>query len=927
MAVSWSDIQKRAEQFALDYKDAKDEDRDAKPFWQNLMTVFGVEARSIGAFEERVRVYERPGVARIDYFAPRKFLIEHKSRGKDLDAAYRQALDYFDALPRELKPRYIIVSDFARIQVHDLEADAGNKTTEFTLEELPNHIRALAFFTDEEVREYKPEEHIDVKAVRVIGKLYDALKMSNYTPDHLPRLLTRLVFCFFADDIGIFEKNSMRRYLEDNTKADGSDIGDKLNNIFSVLDTPDGSGGSKNLRQKGMDDTLAALPYVNGGMFAGSVNVVFGSREVREMILQCLAFDWSYVSPAIFGSMFQSVLNEKERHDLGAHYTSETNILKVINGLFLEDIQAELESAGTAKAKLDALWERIAGITLLDPACGCGNFLVVAFRELRAIENEIIRRIYGKESKLALAHATSHARLDLGEVDLQKISKLSIERMFGIEIEPFPVEVAKLSLWLVDHKMNIELGRIFGKVLRKLPLKEQPHIVCDNALRMDWESVVPKEKLTYILGNPPFIGSKVMNDDQRAELAEIFGKGGGVLDYVSGWYLKAARLIQGTNIDVAFVSTNSITQGEQVGILWKEMIEKYGVKISFAHRTFKWSNEAPGKAAVYCVIIGFGLHEPDQPKIYEYADVRGEPHEVKARHINPYLVDAPDVFIISRSKPICGVPDMGIGNKPIDDGLYLFTTEEKTAFIKQEPDAKIFFRRWLGSDEFLNGWERWCLWLGEAKPEELKRMPEVMRRIEGVRLFRSMSKSAPTRKLAETPTRFHVENIQKRDYLLIPRVSSERRLYVPIGFMSPDTLSSDSVHIIPNATLYHFGVLESEMHMAWMRAVCGRLESRYRYSKDIVYNNFPWPEEPTDAQKKAVEDAAQAVLDARRAHQGATLADLYDPNTMPKDLLDAHHKLDRAVDACYGKSNFKSEPERLEFLFEQYKRIIQRIGH
>jgi len=923
MAVNWKNIQDEVEKFIFAYKDAKDEDRDAKSFWKDLMTCYGVEARSVGAFEERVKVYGKPGVGKIDYFAPRKFLIEQKSRGRDLDDAFRQALDYFDALSDDMKPRYIIVSDFARIRVYDFESQNSDKMTEFALNDLSTHVRELAFFADEDVRIYKQEEHIDVRAVRVIGKLHDALKVSNYKPEHLPRLLTRLVFCFFADDIGIFEKNAMRRYLEENTKSDGGDIGNKLSNIFDVLDTPDGTSGSNNERQAGMDDTLKSLPWVNGGMFKGHVDVVFGSKDIRDMVLKCMEFDWSAVSPAIFGSMFQSVMNEKERHDLGAHYTSETNILKVINGLFLEELKHELEVAATNKERLNALWEKIAHITLLDPACGCGNFLVIAYRELREIENEIIRRIHGREDKRGAAHTGMHGRLDLGGFDLAKISKLSVERMYGIEIDSFPAEIAKLSLWLVDHKMNMELGKIFGKPLRKLPLTEAPNIVQGNALRLDWEGVLPKEKLTHILGNPPFLGSKVMSDEQRAEIAELFGgaKGTGVLDYVTGWYIKAAKFIKGTDITVAFVSTNSITQGEQVGILWRELMAVIGIHIRFAHRTFRWSNEATGKAAVYCVIIGFSNKYSGIKKIYAYDDIAGEPEPEVVENINPYLVDAANVLIPSRSKPICDVPEIGIGNKPIDGGLYLFTPEEKAAFLKAEPKAEMFFHRWIGSEEFLNGIERWCLWLGFAKPEELKAMPEVMRRIEGVRQYRSISKSEPTRKLADKPTRFHVENMPKGNYLVVPKVSSERRVYIPIGFEEPTTLASDLVFIVPDATLYHFGVLESEMHMAWTRAICGRLESRYRYSKDIVYNNFPWPESPSEAQKKTVEDAAQDVLDTRAKYPNATLADLYDPNTMPTDLLKAHHALDRAVDACYGKKSFKSEPERLEFLFERYKTL------
>lgn len=915
--INWRDVQERAVEFAFRYADARDEDRDKQSFWKDLLALYGVDPRQIGAFEERVRIHGRPGVGKIDYFAPHKFIIEHKSKGKDLEEAFEQAMDYFDALPVTIRPRWIIVSDFARVRVYDLESPVENRVNEFELGELAKHVQVLAFFSDEDVRVYKPEGVIDVKAVRAIGKLYEALRLSNYPPEHISPLLTRLVFLFFADDTGIFEQNVIRAFFEENTKPDGSDIGNHLSSIFQVLDTP------PERRQNTLVAALDNLPYVNGGLFKEVLPVVFASRAVRDTIITCSSFDWSQVSPAIFGSMFQSVMDEKQRHDLGAHYTSEKNILKVIGPLFLDALHEELQASKTNKEKLVALQERLAGITLLDPACGCGNFLVIAYRELRTIENEIIARLYGREDKKGFAHVATHTRLDLGEVDLKKLSKLSVERMYGIEIEAFPAEVAKLSLWLTDHLMNVELGKIFGKPLTKLPLTEAPHIVCGNALTLDWETVVSKDKLTHILGNPPFVGSKVMSDEQRAEITTLFEnvRGSGTLDFVTGWYIKAARYIQDTDISCAFVSTNSITQGEQVAVLWKSL-HKLGLKITFAHRTFKWSNEATGKAAVYCVIIGFDRGQQKDHRLFEYQDIRGDAIEVKAKYINAYLVDGPDVLIENRSKPLCDVPEIGIGNKPIDGGMYLFTPEERDAFIAKEPSSQRFFRRWIGSDEFINGYERWCLWLGDAQPDELRAMPEVMRRIEAVRQFRLMSRSEPTRKLADTPTHFHVENIPNENYLVIPETSSENRHYIPIGFINPETLSSNALKIMPGANLWHFGVLESEMHMAWMRAVCGRLESRYRYSKDIVYNNFPWPENPTDTQKKAVEDAAQVVLDVRAKYPNATLADLYDRNSMPPDLLAAHHTLDRAVDACYGKKIFKSEPERLEFLFERYEVLV-----
>lgn len=910
--LNWRDVQEQAELFIPKYQDAKDEDRDAKPFWKDLLKIYNIDARQIGAFEERVRIHGRPGVAKIDYFAPGKFIIEHKSRGKNLDVAYKQALDYFDALPKTEQPRFIVVSDFARIRVYDLEASEEKRITEFALEELPKRVStSLAFFADEEVRVFKPEEPIDVKAVRAIGKLHLALKTSNYTEEHLSPLLTRIVFCCFADDTGIFERDVLRQYLEENTKEDGSDIGSQLSAIFNILNTP------VEQRQSNIHSALENLPYVNGGLFSDRLNVVFANREIRETLLAAMAFDWSKVSPAIFGSMFQSVMDEQERHDLGAHYTSEKNIMKVIGPLFLDTLHDELDAAKTSKEKLEKLWEKVSSVTLLDPACGCGNFLVVAYRELRHIENEIIARLYKKDAQKVTKGGAMVLPMD---VDTKKISRMSVERMYGIEIDPFPAEVAKLSLWLMDHQMNMELGALFGKPLRKLPLTEAPHIVQGNALLLDWEEVVPKEKLSYILGNPPFLGARVMSVEQKADMVHVFGKAKGLreLDFVTAWYKKAAEYIQSTSVECAFVSTNSISQGEQVAILWN-VLKDFDIHIRFAHRTFKWSNEATGKAAVYCVIIGFGRGvSPQEARLFHYENVRGEASEEMVEHINGYLVAAPDALIDSRKKPLADVPEAVFGSMPNDGGNFIFnSTEEKDQFLVEEPAAEPYIRKLVGAKEFLQGGQRWCLWLKDASPETLRAIPGVMRRVEAVKLLRSMSPRAGTKKLADTPYLWGEDRQPNVRYILIPRVSSEQRHYIPMGFFSPEQVAGDTCIIVPNATLYHFGVLESEMHMAWMRSVAGRLKSDYRYSKDIVYNNFPWPEADS-TQKESIEAAAQAVLDARGLFPDATLADLYDPNTMPQELLKAHHKLDRVVDICYGKA-FNSEPERLELLFDLYK--------
>jgi hypothetical protein len=600
-------------------------------------------------------------------------------------------------------------------------------------------------------------------------------------------------------------------------------------------------------------------------------------------------------------------MDARARRNLGAHYTSEANILKLIKPLFLDELRAEFERVKGNKTRLLEFHQKLRRLSFLDPACGCGNFLVITYRELRLLELDVLRA----------AH-TSGQRV----LDIHRMIELNVDQFHGIEIEEFPAQIAQVALWLVDHQMNQKVAEEFGMYFARIPLVTTPRIHCGNALTTDWNTVLPAQRCSYVLGNPPFVGSKLLDDQQRRDMTHVVGDipNSGTLDLVAAWYVLAARYARGTGVCCALVSTNSIAQGEQPGILWNWLLGQ-GIKIAFAHRTFRWSNEARGMAAVHCVIIGFGFNEPERRTIFEYDDIRGEPHAVTARNINPYLVDAPDVTLPSRSRPICDVPEIGIGNKPIDDGNYLFTTAERDAFVELEPQARSLFRRWLGADEFINGYERWCLWLGDCPPDVLRRMPEAVKRIEAVRQFRLASKSEPTRRLAQTPTRFHVENIPDDNYLAIAKVSSERRSFVPMGYLPPSTLASDLLFVAPHATRYHFGVLSSTMHNAWVRYTCGRLESRYRYSAGIVYNNFPWPESPSDKQRAAIEAAAQGVLDARAQFPQSSLADLYDPLTMPPALVKAHQVLDAAVDAAYGRRSFRNDAERVAFLFERYQAI------
>ncbi len=916
--LTWNEMRDRATIFARAWRDETREMGEYQTFWNEFFDIFGIKRRSVAIYQQQV---EKLGGGRgfIDLFQPGKLIAEHKSAGKDLDEAFMQAIEYSAALPEDIRPRYLIITDYASMRLCDLEGENGKtEKYEFPLSDLPKHIRHFAFIPGYEVRKYREQDPVNRKAVRVVVNLYQTLAKSNYPREHLGHLLVRLVFCYFADDAGIFPPGEpFRYYLALGSSEEGNDFGARLDAVFSTLNTPE------ERRQTTLDERLAELPYVNGGLFAGYLPVVFFNREMRRAVLDACEFNWSAVSPEIFGSMFQFVLETDPgdtRHDFGAHYTSEKNILKVIDGLFMDELRTELSTAGKNAVKLNALWEKIARITLLDPACGCGNFLVVAYRELRHLELEILKCLHPK-----IASQVEGGGQTALPIDIRHLSKLSVERMYGIELLHFPAEIAKLSLWLTDHLANIELGDYFGVPFVKLPLTESPHIKEGNALTLDWESIVPKENLSYILGNPPFISKQDRDANQKSDIELVFGKlkGAGELDYVTAWYEKAAKYMQGTNIKTAFVSTNSIAQGEQTGILWPELFRQ-GVKIFFAHRTFKWSNEAPGKAAVFCVIIGFSLQEPEHRYLFDYVDPAGEPHGIEAKNINPYLVDAPDIVVTARRKPLSDVPPAVFGSMPNDTGQFLFEdATEKDAFIAQEPGAAKFIRPLLSAKEYLQGGLRYCLWLKDASPEELRALPLVMRRVETVRMNRETSSRAATKALAETPYLFGEDRQPTTDYILIPRVSSERRRYVPMGFFSSENIAGDTCIIIPNATLYHLGVLQSEMHMTWMRSVCGRLESRYRYSNELVYNNFPWPENMSDEKKKAVEEAAQAVLDARLAHPNATLADLYDPLSVPKDLLDAHHALDRAVDRAYSITKpFPSESARLEFLFEKYQALI-----
>jgi len=894
MALSWNEIKDRALKFSNEWASETRERAEKDSFWNDFFEVFGISRRRVATFEEPVKkLGDNQGF--IDLFWKGTLLVEHKSKGKNLDKAFEQATDYFPGLKEHELPKYILVSDFERIKLFDLDERTEH---EFHISEFYKNVKLFGFIAGYQKRTFKEEDPVNIKAAELMGKLHDQLKEFGYEGHPLEVYLVRLLFVLFADDTGIFEKDIFKEFIAQKTNEDGSDLGALLAQFFQVLNTPNEK------RLKNLDEHLSQFPYVNGGLFEEFLPIAAFNSKMRAILLKASALDWGKISPAIFGSLFQSVMNPEERRNLGAHYTSEKNILKLIKPLFLDELRAEFEKVRSSKPKLKEFHKKLSTLKFLDPACGSGNFLIITYRELRQLEIDILRELYKTGETV---------------IDISHIIWLDVDQFYGIEYNEFASKIAEVAMWLIDHQMNMKISEKFGQYFVRLPLKKSAKIVNANALTTDWESIVSKSELSYILGNPPFIGSKLLNKSQRTEMSVIFDnvKNGKILDYVSAWYLKASQYIENTQIVTGFVSTNSITQGEQVSVLWGELLNRYKTKIHFAHTTFKWSNEAKGKAAVYCVIIGFANFDTSKKKLFTYSDIKGEPDELIVKNINPYLANAEDLVITRQSKPINDVPKMAFGNMPLDGGNLLFTPEEKEAFIKVEPNSEKFFLPLISAREFLNNKERWCLWLENINPQDLRALPKVLERVEAVKQFRLASVAESTRKHALTPSLFRDRN-KPDTFIVVPRVSSENRKYIPMGFFDKNSIVSDTMLSIPNGTLYNFGVLMSEMHMAWVKYTCGRLKSDFRYSKDLVYNNYPWANEPSDKNIKKVEEKAQKVLDVRREFTDSSLADLYHQLSMPPKLAKAHQELDKAADLCYRPQAFTTENARIEFLFDLY---------
>lgn len=923
IAVSWNEIRDRALRFSLEWANATDEERDKQTFWNEFFEVFGVPRKSVATFEKAVAT-ARGSHGFIDLFWRGVLLVEHKSAGQRLSKAESQAFDYIAELTRaglhDEVPRYVIVSDFQRIVLFDLEPggaeallpeseDRRLRVVDFPLSEFPARVREFAFIKGETPLHLNPEDPANLRATQLLADLHDALTDSGFTGHALERVLVRILFCLFAEDTGIFDVPSGFTALVERTREDGSDLGLWLAQLFQVLNTPEDK------RQTSLDEDLAAFPYVNGALFEENLPFVSFTSAHRTALLRCTRFHWARISPAVFGSLFQGVLDARERRQAGAHYTSERDIMKVIRGLFLDELRAELDAALADRStrRVDRLREfqkKLRRLRFFDPACGCGNFLILAYRELRRLEQEALIAIHTVRGQIAQA-------LDVGQLSI-----VDVDQFYGLEIAEWPVRIAEVGLWLADHQANQELAAALGQSFRRLPLKASPTLRVADALRTDWKAFLPPSDDVFVLGNPPFVGHQWRTAEQQADMALVWGKEGrfGRLDYVTAWYRLAAHYIEGTRARCAFVSTNSICQGEQTGTLWSDLLAR-GIKIHFAHRTFTWESEARGKAHVHVVIVGFGDFNIPTKRLYDYeGDPTGRsPAITECSNINPYLIAAPDVILPSRTSPRPGLPRMTKGSQPTDGGHLILSSAERDALLRAEPGVAQWLRPYIGGEELINGGQRWCLWLKNADPGQLRASPGVMERIARVREARLKSPTTSVREFAARPALFTQDRQPDRPYLAVPEVSSEARRFIPMAFLGEEIIASNKLQMLVSATTFHFGVLSSSMHMAWMRIVSGRLESRYSYAP-AVYDNFPWPD-PSDKEREAVEEAAKAVLDARAAFPEATLADLYDPLTMPAPLAKAHAALDRAVDRCYRREAFGSDRERVEHLFALYERL------
>jgi hypothetical protein len=922
-------LRQRATEFAKEFEKVHSEISDGQNFIRDFCDIFGLNYRRAVSFEKKVKKIDNKR-GRIDGFFPSLLLVEMKSAGENLEEAYQQATGYFSGLKDEELPLCVLVSDFQNLHLYNQETH--EEPLKIKLSELPQHIEYFRFLEGFETKAIEKQAHINKEAAEKMADLHDAIKKTGYTGKDLETYLVRLLFCLFADNTDLFgENNQFLNYLINYTKTDGSDLHGALSKLFDTLNLPDDEFLIKNPTYNGkkrlnnLPEHLKKFSYINGSLFEGILAECYFDETSRNTLIECAKLDWSEISPAIFGALFQSIMHfddeqstakTKKRREFGAHYTSEENILKTINPLFMDDLRIEFAKCKSNKRQLVDFHHKISTLKFFDPACGCGNFLIIAYRELRLLELEIIKALQGETL----------------DIDVSTLIWCDVDQFYGVDIDESAIHIATVAMWLTDHQMNLKVQQL-GQYFKRTPLKKKANISQENALRIDWKEIISPDKCSFIMGNPPFVGRQYQNKQQKEDLDIVFEgmKGAGVLDYVAAWHIKAAKYLQeNQHISVAFVSTNSLTQGEQVAILWSELL-KLKVKLHFAHRTFKWTNEGRGIAAVHCVILGFGLQALKQYRLFDYGnDISGEPIEIKATQINPYLVDAPTILIEKRRQPLNeNTLEMVFGNMPNDGGHLLLSLEEVDFIQQNDSIAAEYIRPMLGSDEFINNLPRFCLWLKESTAHDRLASPEIKKRMELVKKTRLESERETTNKLAEMPYLFGEIRQTNQPYLLVPKVSSETRKFIPIGFIQANVICKDSAFMIPNATKYDFGLLMSSMQNAWMRSVCGRLKSDYNYSIGIVYNNFPFPENVKPAIRNKIEEAAQMILDARLIEerrcinnkQKYSLAMLYAANNMPEELQKAHKALDKAVDAAYNYKGSKEDAARVAYLFELYQKV------
>lgn len=901
---SWNDIRKRATAFASEWASATDERAQAQLFWVEFFEIFSIDFKRVAQFEAHARRVTTGNRGRIDVFWPRVLLCEHKSAGKDLAQAEHQALDYLDSIDASEQPKAIITSDFANIRLLDLEA--GGEAITIKTTDLAKEVERFGFIIGYKRPRFQNEDEANIQAARLMGKLYEELSKDGYEGHEASILLTRLLFLLFGDDTGMWQRGLFSEFVAERTNADGSDLGPQLSLLFQELDKPETK------RSQALDEYLKRFPYVNGGLFKERLDIPSFDRHMRDQLLEACGFDWGNISPAIFGSLFQTIKTKESRRELGEHYTPEKFILRTIGPLFLDELMEQIESNKSSAKELQKIREKLRGNNYLDPACGCGNFLIVAYKHLRKAELKIL--IYLNQLTESGTQLTTDPTLGLA---------VSLSQFSGIEIEEWPARIAETAMFLADHQANLELAQTFGETPDRLPISSQAKIVIANALRQDWTDICRVGDQTFIFGNPPFGGARLINDQQREDIEYIWGdtKSSGNLDYVACWHYIASKLMSNCNARTALVSTNSLAQGEQPQVIWGKL-GLFNMKIDFAHQTFSWASEAPGKAAVHCVVIGFSRQSVKREKwLFTYSSNQSEPVGHRVPNINGYLVEGPDVLVSNRRQPLqAGIQRMTYGSMPIDDGHLSDISDDEAIEIRaNDPIAAKYLMRLIGAKELINGQIRWCLWLKNADPTDLKNSFEIRKRIELVRRFRLESKRDATRKLANTPHLFAFDSQPTTAYLAIPRVSSENRRYVPIALVEPDVIASDALQTIDNATPYTFGILTSSTFMAWNSAVSGRLKSDFRISGEITYNNFPWP--TRERATTDIEDCSKEVLAIRNQFLDLTLATLYDRLSMPKALNDAHLKLDHAVLAQYGLSKNSTDGEILKHLFGLYESL------